>query len=157
MRINIADMEKKHLGKVLELDSKIAQHPWSMSMFLEELELESFCRVLLDEYGEVIGYAVSRFQVDEWHLLTVGVNSDHRNIGFGSRLLNDLVRKVALNHDQAILLEVRSSNTTAINLYKKHSFKTLHIREGYYKSTSVAEDAVVMKRLVQDGDRELIS
>ncbi|MBF0357571.1 MAG: ribosomal protein S18-alanine N-acetyltransferase [Magnetococcales bacterium] len=150
-------MKKKHLVKVVDLDGKIAQSPWTMPMFLEELELGSFCRVLLDEYGEVIGYCISRLQVDEWHLLTVGINSSHRNMGLGSRLLKDLIRKAALNYDKAVLLEVRSSNAVAINLYKKHGFTVLHIREGYYKTAQAAEDAVVMKRLIKGGDREIIS
>ncbi|MBF0383694.1 MAG: ribosomal protein S18-alanine N-acetyltransferase [Magnetococcales bacterium] len=157
MRINVEDMETKHIDKVIALDKKIAHNPWSKLMFLEELTLNSFCRVLTDEYGDILGYGVSRLLVDEWHMLTVGVKSDFRRQGYGKRLVEDVIRKAALNYSQAILLEVRSSNTIAINLYKKLGFETLHIREQYYKSSSVPEDAVVMKRLVKEGDRELFS
>jgi [ribosomal protein S18]-alanine N-acetyltransferase len=157
MRTNLEDMEKKHLDKVVDLDNKIAQNPWSKSMFFEELELHSFCRVLLDEYGDICGYGVSRLQVDEWHLLTVGVDSNLRRQGYGKHLVEDVIRKAALNLDQAILLEVRASNKIAINLYKKIGFEILHIRENYYKSSGGPEDAVVMKRLVKEGDREKFS
>jgi [ribosomal protein S18]-alanine N-acetyltransferase len=157
MRINIEDMEKKHLDKIVDLDSKIAQNPWSKSMFFEELDLHSFSRVLVDEYGDVCGYGVSRLQVDEWHLLTVGVESNLRRQGYGKRLVEDVIRKAALNLDKAVLLEVRSSNKIAINLYKKIGFETLHIRENYYKSSGDPEDAVVMKRLLKEGDREMFS
>ncbi|MBF0193694.1 MAG: ribosomal protein S18-alanine N-acetyltransferase [Magnetococcales bacterium] len=157
MRISIENMEKKHIDKVVHLDSKIAHNPWSTSMFLEELNLNSFCRVLVDEYGDLFGYGVSRPQVDEWHLLTVGVDSKLRRQGYGKRLVVDVIRKAALNLDKAVLLEVRASNNSAINLYKKIGFETLHIREKYYKSATGPEDAVVMKRLVKESDREKFS
>ncbi|MBF0444127.1 MAG: ribosomal protein S18-alanine N-acetyltransferase [Magnetococcales bacterium] len=157
MRINLEYMGRKHLDKVVDLDKKIAQNPWSKSMFIEELELQSFNRVLVNEYGDVCGYGVSRLQVDEWHLLTVGVDSNIRRQGYGKRLVEDVIRKAALNLDKTVLLEVRASNEIAINLYKKIGFEILHIRKNYYKSSTTPENAVVMKRLVKERDCEMFS
>ncbi len=157
MRVYIKDMEKKHLDRVAALDLKIAQRPWSLHMFLEELKLQSFCRVLLDDYGSIIGYSVARLLVDEWHLLTIGVGEKFQNSGYGHSLVMDVIRKAALSHNRSVLLEVRASNKAALSLYEKIGFKTLYIREGYYKSSPIAEDAIVMDRRIQDGDREIIS
>ena len=140
------------MQQVVDLDSKVAQYPWTMSMFLEELRLQSFCRVALDVHGLVIGYGVSRLQVDEWHLLTLGVGVNFRRQGYGECLVADVIRKSALHNDRIILLEVRASNILALNLYKKMGFKIINVRKGYYRSELIREDAIVMERLVQKGD-----
>jgi ribosomal-protein-alanine acetyltransferase len=157
MVLRLRDMEPKHLGRVVELDGLIAQRPWSKSMFEEELNLSSFCRVLLNDYGTVAGFCVSRLQLDEWHLLSVGVGLDFRRQGLGERLVADVVRKAALGRSRAVLLEVRASNEPALKLYKKMQFETLYVRENYYKGPPKAEDAVVMDRRVKERDREFIS
>ena len=157
MRVYLKDMEEKHLERVSALDFKAAQRPWSLQMFQEELRLHSFCRVLLDDYGNVIGYGVSRLQVDEWHLLTVSVEAEYRRNGFGYRLVADVIRKAALSHNRSVLLEVRASNKDAVSLYESLDFEILYIREGYYKAPPIAEDALVMSRRIQEGDREIIS
>ena len=48
-----------------------------------------------------------------------------------------------LGEDISIILEVRKSNFSAINLYLKFGFSELGIREKYYYD---GEDAIVMKK-----------
>ncbi|MBF0454723.1 MAG: ribosomal protein S18-alanine N-acetyltransferase [Magnetococcales bacterium] len=155
MRVSLLNMEEKHLERVSALDFKLAQRPWSVSMFKEELRLRSFCRLLMNEYGVVVGYGISRLQVDEWHLLTVGVAREFQRQGYGFQLVADVIRKAALGYNRSVLLEVRASNVSALTLYKKMGFETLYIREGYYKAPPLAEDAVVMSRRVQENDRKI--
>ena len=42
-----------------------------------------------------------------------------------------------------IFLEVRESNQTAINFYKKNKFKEISIRKNYYSKPT--ENAIIMK------------
>ena len=150
-------MEERHLQSVVALDNKIALRPWTREMFLEELRLQSFCRILQGEEGMVLGYGITRLQLDEWHLLTVGVAPGFRRRGYGARLLTDIIEKAAKTASRSVLLEVRASNKGALNLYKKLGFKVLYVREGYYKSVPSTEDALVMDRRVSEGDRDLFS
>ena len=39
------------------------------------------------------------------------------------------------------MLEVRSKNFVAINLYESYNFKTIYVREKYYKD----DDALIME------------
>jgi [ribosomal protein S18]-alanine N-acetyltransferase len=151
MSLHLQDMVVADLPAVVDLDSMVAQRPWSREMFLEELRLQSFCRVLLAADGVLVGFCVSRLLFDEWHLLTVGVGLKVRQRGYGQRLLGDIINKATLTHSRCVLLEVRVSNSPAQNLYKKMGFKTLCIRDNYYKSPPGTEDAVVMELPVGNG------
>ncbi len=149
MNDNLLNMEVEHLQSVTELDGLLSANPWSRSMFLEELRLRSFCRVLLDDKkGLVIGYAVSRLLFDEWHVLKVGVRADFRRQGIGGRLVGEVLQKAATGKQRAVLLEVGAANGPALALYEKMGFATLHERAGYYGAQGRAGDAVVMEKTV---------
>ena len=44
-----------------------------------------------------------------------------------------------------MILEVRLTNTAAINLYERQGFKRIGIRKAYYDVEDGKEDAIVMK------------
>jgi len=150
MTLAIVAMEERHLDSVLALDAKIALRPWSRKMFLEEMALGSFCQVLADDDGRVFGYVVARLQLDEWHLMTVGVAHGVRRRGYGADLVAGVVNHARASFSRGVLLEVRSSNNSALALYKKIGFLTLYFRENYYKAPPIAEGAVVMELRIID-------
>jgi ribosomal-protein-alanine N-acetyltransferase len=45
-----------------------------------------------------------------------------------------------------VFLEVRTSNTPAIALYRSSGFVDLAVRRGYYPARDGREDALIMKR-----------
>lgn len=137
---------------VAGLDFTIAHRPWTAEMFLEEINLGSYCRVIVEKSGTIVGYAVARLLFDEWHLMTIGVTPAQRRLGWAAWLLGDLIQKAALTRSQAVLLEVRVSNQPAIQLYKKMNFKALSIRKHYYRGPYGPEDAAIMARLIQAED-----
>lgn len=66
----------------------------------------------------------------------------YRNNNLASNLLNHLCELGINNECLNITLEVRCSNTTAIDFYKKNGFKKVSIRKNYYKG----EDGILMIR-----------
>ena len=52
---------------------------------------------------------------------------------------------------EALLLEVRADNDAARNLYERNGFEVISVRRRYYQPGDV--DALVMRRLLTDGDR----
>ena len=91
--------------------------------------------------NEVIGFLHILINVDWIEILNVVVDEKHRGKGVASVLLDYLLSEV--NIDTAkIILEVRESNTPAINLYKMFNFFVVNIRENYYGD----ENAIVMER-----------
>ena len=57
---------------------------------------------------------------------------------------------MAKNSEQAgvdmMLLEVRRSNQSAIDLYQDEGFHELGVRKGYYPSDSGREDAIILAK-----------
>ena len=73
------------------------------------------------------------------------VSDFYRHKGIASALLNKMVETLKKQKDKVlyVTLEVRASNTEAINLYKKNKFEQVTIKRAYYET---GEDAIYMVR-----------
>lgn len=69
-------------------------------------------------------------------------DSEYRNRGIASKLLNYLVDLGINNNCLNITLEVKKSNFNAIKFYEKNGFKKISIRKNYYNG----EDGIMMLR-----------
>jgi [ribosomal protein S18]-alanine N-acetyltransferase len=76
------------------------------------------------------------------HVLNVAVEPAHRRRGIASVLLNECERRAHQNSAALITLEVRRSNTAALELYRQFGFRAVGIRPNYY--VDEGEDAIVM-------------
>ena len=74
--------------------------------------------------------------------MNVAVDPDFQRRGIASRLLERLFELTADDDRRGYTLEVRVSNTEAIQLYEKLGFEARGIRRGYY--TDNREDALIM-------------
>jgi ribosomal-protein-alanine N-acetyltransferase len=93
---------------------------------------------------EIIGFSVIMFVLDECHLLNISIKKSMQKQGYGSHLLNEVIRRANLAYSKTIYLEVRVSNQAAIHLYDKHGFNEMSIRKDYYRAKEGREDAVLM-------------
>ncbi|MGH2441665.1 MAG: ribosomal protein S18-alanine N-acetyltransferase [Chloroflexota bacterium] len=101
------------------------------------------------QQGRVIGYAGMWMMVDEAHITTVAIRNEWRGRGLGELLLASLVEAAAEMSARRVTLEVRVSNETAQNLYRKYGFRQEGIRPRYYSDDN--EDAYIMSTdAVQD-------
>lgn len=91
-------------------------------------------------YGFVMGYRCGEL---EGRIFSLAVHRDQRGKGIGSRLLRRILQHFRSLNLQFAKLEVRESNTKAIELYKKMGFLECWYEPGYY---SDGEDAAVMKK-----------
>jgi ribosomal protein S18 acetylase RimI-like enzyme/glycosyltransferase involved in cell wall biosynthesis len=102
--------------------------------------LEYDCRVA-ELGGQVAGFVVCRIVADgESEVLSLVVDPPSRRRGIGKRLM----LQVLGNTPGDWFLEVRESNTPAINLYKQLGFHEISRRPNYYQDSG--ETAVVMRR-----------
>ena len=117
---------------------------------------KAFWVALVD--GRVVGYVMCRVErifskLDmlrvrkAGHIVSVAVLPNYRRLGIATQLMNNVLRELAdtYNCDEAYL-EVRVSNTQAINLYRKLGFRTVSIQKGYYAD---GEDAAIMAKHLQ--------
>ena len=88
------------------------------------------------------GYAGLWLMVDEAHVTTIGVRPQFRGRGYGELLLVTLIEAALDIHARWLTLEVRVSNETAQNLYRKYGFQDAGTRKRYYSDNN--EDALIM-------------
>ena len=101
------------------------------------------CIVALFEDG-VAGFASFRVIDYEAELLNLAVRPERRRRGLGTELLRAVTHEVTRMGATRLFLEVRESNTAAINLYRRFGFEQQYRRAGYYRNPP--EDALAMAR-----------
>ena len=92
--------------------------------------------------NKIIGYIGYWLVIDEGHITTVAVSPFYRRRHVADILLYSLINHAIKHQIKWLTLEVRVSNKSAINLYKKYRFKQLGIRKKYYQDTN--EDALIL-------------
>ncbi|MCI4456914.1 MAG: ribosomal protein S18-alanine N-acetyltransferase [Desulfurococcaceae archaeon] len=104
--------------------------------------------------GKIVGYMMNRIEYDEGffkgdivrrgHVISIAVLPEYRRRGIGRSLMIEGMRRMKeyYNADE-VILEVRVSNTPAIELYKKLGFKVVRIIPRYYRD---GEDAYLMAK-----------
>ncbi len=96
----------------------------------------------LNNKGPIVGYAGMWMMIDEAHITTIAIRKEWRGHGFGELLLASLIESAAEISAQRLTLEVRRSNETAQNLYRKYGFRQEGVRPRYYSDDN--EDAYIM-------------
>ena len=138
--MNIRRFNNNDLQTVTNLEKMIFPNPKPEQVFLED----GHKYYVLEENGEVIGYAGYEKIVDEGHLINMAVAEAHRKQGLGRALIEQILTKSREDQIKRLILEVRISNHPAISLYEKMGFEVIAKRKKYYENNN--EDALVMAK-----------
>ncbi len=140
MSLKIREMTLEDVETVAQLEQQIFKDAWSKESFLSEITSKTYSFPLVMELnGDLVGYAVIWHYADELHIANIAIHPHHRRQGLGRQLLQYILREFGDAH--FAFLEVRTSNTPAIQLYRSFGFRPLHVRKKYYRD---GEDALVM-------------
>jgi len=135
-------MQDDHLDRICRIEEASFSNPWPRESFLGDLR-SSHARCTVALAGKlVIGYAIGWFVLDELHVLNLAVDPEHRRLGIGRELLQDLLAAAGRRGCRYAALELRSSNVQASRLYEEFGFKPVAVRKRYYRHPT--EDALVM-------------
>jgi [ribosomal protein S18]-alanine N-acetyltransferase len=146
----IRDMNHDDLAMVSDIERRSYEFPWSHGVFRDCLLAGYQCVVLIRE-GRVAGYSILSVAAGEAHILNLCIDPEFRALGYGEKLLDELLYRARSASVREIFLEVRPSNKTAIGLYQKKGFHKIAARPAYYQAREGREDASVLaKKLVID-------
>lgn len=142
--IAIFPMTPVSLEGVHEVERLSFLTPWSWEAFASELMQTYTVYIVAQEGSRVVGYAGMHIVYDDAHVTNVAVHPLYRGRHIGEHLMRELMLRAVARGATRMDLEVRRSNTTAENLYRKLGFITGPgaVRKGYY--TDTGEDAIVM-------------
>jgi ribosomal-protein-alanine N-acetyltransferase len=117
--------------------------PWSRRIF-EDCLTKPYFAYSLDQDSQPLGYYIAMKVLDEVTLMDIVVSKSHQGKGLGKLLLQHLLEQCNQDNIQQIWLEVRESNSIAINLYDNAGFILVEQRANYYPSAEGKEDALIM-------------
>ena len=126
-----------YIEQIFNLEKEIFKNSAFSKSYLNTLIKgdNSFVYVYLID-SKVCGYLIVLDSIDVYEILAIATIEEYRNKGIAQELL----AKIRIKN---IFLEVRESNQTAINFYKKNNFKEISIRKNYYSEPT--ENAIIMK------------
>ena len=135
--ISIKQINNKDIDLCYELDSNTISL-WSKKQWSNEFKKEGIKIFGLLITNLVIGICVFQVVLDEAQINYFVINQKFRKKGFGSYLMNYLIKKCESLNLKKLLLEVSQSNVTAERFYNRFDFSTVGIRKNYYKDGSNA-------------------
>ncbi len=142
------------IESVAALEAKLSPEPWSADLFAGELEVHAAARNWIvahalggsrntdnDENSSLVGFAGMMFVESAGHLMNIAVDPDFQGRGVATELLRRLTLDAVARGVTDLTLEVRSTNTPALALYRRFGFGPVGVRKGYYVD---GEDALIM-------------
>ncbi len=87
--------------------------------------------------------SIKKKSANEFEIYNIAVVENFRRRKIGKLLIKELLKYTVLEKHTILWLEVRESNTPAINFYKSNSFAVCYKRKNFYNNP--IEDALVMK------------
>jgi ribosomal-protein-alanine N-acetyltransferase len=143
-------MSHDDLSFVSAIERQSYEFPWSHGVFRDCLLAGYQCSVLQRD-SEVVGYSILSIAAGEAHILNICVHPTYRSMGYGEKLLDEILLRARSSSVRQIFLEVRPSNAHALALYRKKDFHKVADRPAYYQASHGREDAnVLVKKLTTD-------
>lgn len=122
---------------------------WSIDSYYRLLNddafTSSFVAEIENEYSRslIAGFVIFHITADVSEIYNIAVDSGYARSGIGRQLLSAAIAESARRRSRKVVLEVRKSNTAAINFYLGFNFKMEGERKNYYSNP--IEDAYVME------------
>lgn len=138
-------MVQEDADGVARVEAACMPVPWSRQSFWEEASHTDAYYLIardVDRDNLIVAYAGCWVLANEAHITNVAVDPDYQGQGLGRRLMNELTSRVKALGVDSMTLEVRPSNTVAINLYTSLGFRSVGQRPKYY--TNPVEAAEIM-------------
>ena len=135
--ISIKHINEKDIDLCYELDSNTISL-WSRNQWADEFKKEGIKVVGILLSDLVVGICVFHVVLDEAQINFFVVHKNYRKKGFGTLLMNYLIKQCEKLDINKLFLEVSNNNVQAENFYSRFDFSTVGIRRNYYKDGSHA-------------------
>jgi len=146
MRYLLRGMEKEDIDAIIEGEEIVFGQSMGKDFLLSELEINPFSQyIVLEVDGKVSGY-IGLWITDNVQVMNFYVLPEYQKMGFGTMIMEFVIKVCLASKVKALTLEVRESNIKAIKLYERFGLKKASIRKAYYNN---GEDALLMERVFE--------
>ena len=140
--ISIKEIDENDVDSCYELDSNTISL-WTKKQWVNEFKKEGTKIFGLLISNLVIGICVFHVVLDEAQINYFVIDNKFRKRGFGSHLMNYLIKQCEKLNLKKLLLEVSQRNVIAEEFYSRFEFFSVGIRKNYYKDGS---DAILKEK-----------
>ena len=145
--------QAEELEPILAIEQRSFRWPWGRLSFEGELSCQNAANFIVKSSAsgtgeQVIAYAFVRLVADELHLLKIAVSPAWRGKGIARQLLERCFHAGIDKGATSVHLEVRPSNSPAVELYLNLGFEVIGRRPKYYEDTK--EDALLMMKNLKE-------
>ena len=142
----IEEMKLSDLDEIMELEKDLFKNDaWKKENYEYELLENDLSRMYVDRINdEIVSYGGLWFLFENCDITTIGTKRKYWYQGYGEKMFKYLLDAAKNEGCEFAHLEVRVSNSSAINLYKKNGFEIIRTRKAYYSDNN--EDAYDMMK-----------
>ena len=126
---------------------------WSVDSYYRLINDDSFTSSYVAEIDDpngkhrIVGFVIFHLTGDISEIYNIAVQAEHARCGIGRLLMSAAIEASRQKRVSRVMLEVRKSNTPAINFYFGFNFRIAGERKNYYSNPP--EDAYVMEHLIE--------
>lgn len=137
---------EKDIAGIAVLEKHVFSDAWT-----EQSIYETYCQnqafiVVAECEGEVVGYCITYYVLDEGEIARIAVSEKVRRQGVGKGIMDFICEWCKENQIERLLLDVRESNVGARAFYQQYGFAEDGIRKNFYEKPR--ENAVLMSKMV---------
>jgi ribosomal-protein-alanine N-acetyltransferase len=161
--LSFLSMTVADLDAVLAIESVSHIHPWTPGNFSDSLAAGHWAYCVRPQLADSVkgsyldpeilwAYCILFPAVDELHLLNITVSPKLRRLGIGIKMMNVIEGVAAQQKIPRIILEVRPSNLSALQLYQHLGYEHIGTRKNYYPAdvgSGLREDAWVFAKSIK--------
>jgi ribosomal-protein-alanine N-acetyltransferase len=140
--ISIKQINENDIDLCYELDLNTISL-WNKKQWANEFKKDGTKIFGLVTLNLIVGICVFQVVIDEAQINYFVVDKKFRKKGFGSYLMNNVIRRCENLNLNKLILEVSHRNVTAERFYSRFDFSTVGIRKKYYKDGS---DAILKEK-----------
>ena len=161
--LSFLPMSAADLDSVLAIEAVSHIHPWTKGNFSDSLAAGHWAYCVRPQIVDAVkgsyldpnilwAYCILFPAVDELHLLNITVSPKLRRLGIGVKMMNAIEGVAVQQNMPRIILEVRPSNESALQLYQSLGYEQIGSRKNYYPVDAVnglREDALVLAKSIK--------
>lgn len=130
-----------------ELERLCFSAPWKLEQIRSALGLPHFIAYGIKSQGVLQAYIALAHIADELEVLNLATHPTARRTGLARNLLKHTFDEALHQGVERVILEVRTGNTPALNLYASFGMTRIGLRKHYYADTG--EDALVLHKVLE--------
>lgn len=141
--------EPADLERVIHINKLCLPENYSPFFFMDLYKRFPKTFVVAEEDGEMVGYVMCRIETPfpgggllgvakRGHVISIAVLPNCRRRGVGFALMKEAMKAMVEYDAKECVLEVRTSNTAGVGLYKKMGFMVKRTIRGYYADGEAA-------------------